>query len=274
MELAWMIGLAGSGIIALAAFAKRALSASGALAAMAMGTLMYALGSAAWYGALIAFFISSTLLSKYKKRRKARLEADYAKTGRRDAGQVLANGGVALLFCLLYAAAPSAPWWAAFVGSLAAANADTWATELGALSRRDPRSILTGRRVPKGTSGGVSALGLFASALGGLFIGLAAWLLLQASAGQLVSAAPQGLWPLVALGLIGGMAGSLADSAIGARWQAMHVCAVCGRAVEVASHCGQPASAQRGLPWLGNDGVNALGTLAGGTAALLAGLLL
>ena len=48
-----MIGLAGSIGIAGAAYAKRSLSGSGFLAAVVLGTLMYALGSAAWFGTLI-----------------------------------------------------------------------------------------------------------------------------------------------------------------------------------------------------------------------------
>src|SRR5438093_5230732 len=44
-------------------------------------------------------------------------------------------------------------------GALAAAAADTWATEIGAFSPFAPRLITSGRQVPRGTSGGITVLG-------------------------------------------------------------------------------------------------------------------
>lgn len=88
----WAIGFIGSLFIAGAAYWKKSLSGSGMAAAVVLGTVMYAAGSEAWFGTLIAFFVTSTLLSRWKKRRKSAVESGYAKTGRRDAGQVAANG--------------------------------------------------------------------------------------------------------------------------------------------------------------------------------------
>ncbi len=283
MDNSWWIGLIGSGLIAGAAYAKRSLTASGAISAIVLGTLLYALGSAAWFGTLIAFFLSSTLLSKWKQRAKESAESGFEKSGHRDAVQVWANGGLALLLCAAHAIWPHPVWYAAFVGVLAAVNADTWATEIGSLSKTAPRSILTGRKVLKGTSGGVTLLGLTATAAGGLFIGAAAWALHQleaalaggdpASAAAL-SASAFGLGQLLMLGALGGAAGSLADSALGAAWQRMNRCRVCCREVEAREHCGAPTVHARGLPFLGNDAVNVLGSLIGGALAACAGTLL
>jgi uncharacterized protein (TIGR00297 family) len=271
----WLIGLAGSAGIAGAAYAARALSRSGFAAAVVVGTVMYALGSEVWYGSLIAFFVSSSLWSQWKKKAKQKAESGYEKTGRRDAGQVLANGGLGLLLCAANWAWPHPLWWYAFLGAMAAVTADTWATEIGGLSRTPPRSIRTGRRVPPGTSGGVTALGFGAALAGGLFIGAAAWLLLAAMPGQ---AAPDRidsvLRPAVWLGTAGlaGAFGALADSWIGATWQQMYRCAVCGRDVERAVHCGRPAERIRGRAGWNNDAVNLACSLAGAAFAVLLAL--
>ncbi|CAG7625414.1 hypothetical protein PAESOLCIP111_02723 [Paenibacillus solanacearum] len=259
------IGLAGSAAIAGAAYAKRSLSASGFAAAVVLGTLMYAAGSAAWFGTLIAFFISSTLLSKWKGRKKAAAERGYAKSGRRDAGQVAANGGLGLLLCLGHALAPHPAWWAAFIGVMATVNADTWATEVGGLSRTTPRSIVSGRQVPAGTSGGITPLGLAASAAGGLFIGVAGWLLLTLAGGPEANyGGASSALGLALMGVAGGLLGSLADSWLGAVLQTMYRCPVCGKEIEKNRHCDAAAVRIRGASWMSNDAVNAISSAIGG----------
>ncbi|WP_040951663.1 DUF92 domain-containing protein, partial [Gorillibacterium massiliense] len=163
MDSPWLIGLIGSLIIGGLAYWKNALTSSGAIAAAVVGTALYALGSPVWFALLIAFFVSSTLLSKWKRHKKKQAEEGYEKTGRRDAGQVAANGLAGALLCAGNAIWPHPLWLAAYAGVMAAVNADTWATEIGGLSRRAPRSIVTGKPVPAGASGGVTALGSAAS---------------------------------------------------------------------------------------------------------------
>src|SRR5690606_13332309 len=133
------------------------LCVSGARSAVVLCTGFVPIGAPVWFGVLIAFFISSTLLSKWKRKHRAKeaAEAKYEKTGRLDAGQVWANGGVGLLLCAAYAVWPDKGWLLAYIGVMAAVNADTWATEIGALSRTAPRSITSGKPVEAGTSGGV-----------------------------------------------------------------------------------------------------------------------
>ena len=66
--------------------------------------------------------------------------------------------------CALGALVWRTPFEAAFAGAIAAASADTWATEIGTLSPANPVSIATLRPVQTGMSGGVSILGIAASA--------------------------------------------------------------------------------------------------------------
>ncbi|MGZ4031053.1 MAG: DUF92 domain-containing protein [Tumebacillaceae bacterium] len=262
----WWIGLLGSVLIAGLAYWKRSLSLSGAVAAVVVGTLLYGLGSRAWFGTLILFFVSSSLLSKWKQKQKAKVEASYEKTGRRDAGQVLANGGLGVLLCIADAMWPHPLWFLAFVGVMASVNADTWATEIGGLSKKPPRSILSGKVVPAGTSGGVSAMGMYATFAGAFFIGVVAWLLAGGSLGN-------GLG-VVVIGTAAGVVGSLVDSLLGACLQVMYRCETCGREVERREHCGLQTSQVRGLAIFNNDVVNLVASLIGGAVGALLGLVL
>ncbi|SDN17214.1 TIGR00297 family protein [Paenibacillus sp. yr247] len=264
--MAWIWGLAGSLLIAGAAYWKRSLALSGFVSAVVLGTAMFALGSLAWFGTLIAFFVSSTLLSKLKHQRKTAAESGYAKGGRRDAGQVAANGGLGLVLCIANAVWPDPAWWMLFVGVMATVNADTWATEIGGMSLSTPRSIINGKRVPTGTSGGVTGLGLLASLLGGAFIGLiGGWFNQMGEPGNEAGT----LLVLVTLCAVSGLIGSLADSWLGATWQVMFRCKVCGKTIEKQVHCKQRAVQIRGMGMMTNDVVNAVSSLVGGTVCLL-----
>ncbi|WP_168119488.1 DUF92 domain-containing protein [Paenibacillus sp. HB172176] len=274
-----LAGLIGSGLIALLAYRARSLSGSGAWSALIMGTGFVTLGEPIWFGLLLAFFVSSSLWSRWKRksRVKKRAEAGYAKSGRRDAGQVWANGGAGLLLCVANSIGPAEGWLFAYVGVMAAVNADTWATEIGALSRSKPRSLLSGKRVAPGTSGGVSPLGSAAALLGAAFIGAAAAALLRlgpqpawAAAGE--AAAPAAAY--IAAGAAAGLAGAFADSLLGAACQAQYRCRVCGSDTERAEHCGSAARHVRGFAALTNDRVNLLSSLFAGLLACVIGRLL
>jgi uncharacterized protein (TIGR00297 family) len=269
--LDWWIGLACSLLVAGAAYAKKSLSGSGAAAAVALGTVLYALGSLPWFGTLIVFFVTSTALSKWRHRQKSAAESGYAKSGRRDAGQVAANGALGALLCIGHSLWPNPLWWAAYIGVMATVTADTWATEIGGLSRVQPRSIVNGRKVPAGTSGGITAMGLMASLAGGTVIGLSAWLLsawMPLEYGAMVNGQAGTYWLtggwLLLLGAAGGMLGSLFDSLLGAVWQVMYRCDVCGKEVEKNRHCKEQAIRIRGVSWMTNDAVNMISSLLGG----------
>ncbi len=73
--------------------------------------------------------------------------------------------------------------------------------------------------------------------------------------------------PLIALS--SGLSGSLLDSYLGATVQAMYYCPHCHKETERRVHsCGTATQLLRGLPWLDNDGVNFLTTVAGGCVAM------
>ncbi len=252
-----------SGLIVILAYWRGSLANSGVVGALLVGTLIYGFGGWVWGVLLALFFVSSTLLSHYKEGEKQAVAEKFDKGHRRDFSQVLANGGVGAMVALLHTFVPSPLWLPFFVGTMAAVTADTWATELGTLSKRPPRLITSGKVVPVGTSGGISLFGTAVSFAGGLFIGLAAGLLTQ-----------NNLLPLTLIGGVGGLFGSLGDSLLGATVQQIYYCDVCQKETEKKRHCGQPTRPLRGWSWMNNDRVNFLASLfGGGTAVIIYNLL-
>jgi len=263
-----IIGLISSTVIALFAHRRGALSASGAWGAILVGTITFGFGGWIWGLVLIAFFVLSTALSRYRKADKRELAEKFAKGARRDMGQVLANGGLGAFVALLYFFYPIPPLLAAFLGSMATVNADTWGTEVGVLSRDPPRLITTGRRVPTGSSGGITLVGTAASTLGALVIGVLAYIL--TCVGALLSGdnALQLSW-IIPVALFSGLLGSLFDSLLGATAQGIFYCARCQVETEKELHgCGLRTSHVRGWRRLNNDMVNFVSSLWGALVAI------
>lgn len=191
------------------------LTTAGATAALAVG------GATVWgvgwrgFGLLLAFFVSGSLLTQGG--------------GRRNARQVVANGGVAAAAALLAA-------WPAFAGAIAAATADTWATEIGAYSSTPPWLITSGAPVTRGANGGITLLGTVGGVAGAAVIGALFWLLGPRATGP--GSAHPGWGAVIVAGA--GVLGMLLDSLLGATAQ---------------------GSFEDG--WLDNDAVNLAMTLAG-----------
>lgn len=256
-----LIGFLISLYIAYGAEQRGALTTAGAAWAVVVGTIIFGLGGGVPGLGLVAFFLTGTALSRYRKSEKSERTAGIvAKGDCRDTIQVLANGGPAAVFCLLYAATDGRLFYVGALASLAAATADTWATEIGLLSPLRPRHVLTWQEVPPGTSGAVTAAGLVGTIAGALFIALL-------SIGE-----PEHGTVLRALFItLGGIAGGLMDSILGATVQEQRSCLHCGEPTEQLRHpCGGQTVCTAGIPGLDNDMVNALSTALGGVLAALA----
>jgi uncharacterized protein (TIGR00297 family) len=185
------------------------LTRRGAAAALAVG--LATIWGFGWRGMvlLLAFLISGSLLTTAASGGEGR-----------NARQVIANGGVAALAALMGN-------WTWFAGALAAATADTWATEIGSHSRTAPRLITNGRPVTAGTDGGMTLVGTAAGIAGaGLVAGLS-YVFGQRGA------------PAIA---VAGVLGMLVDSLLG-------------------------ATVQGKVRWMDNDAVNLAATLTGAVCA-------
>lgn len=261
-------GILLGGLVALLAWRAGALSKSGAWAAAITGGLIFGLGGLPWAALLLTFFVTSSGLSLAFKRRKSRLQEKFSKGHRRDWGQVAANGGLGALLAVVAVLAPerfSGGLWLAFVGAMAAVNADTWATELGVLSPTPPRMITSGKAVERGSSGAISLVGSLAALCGAALVGLV---------GVIFSTAP--FLPILAAAVFGGMIGSFFDSFLGATVQAIYWCPSCQKETERTPRhlCGATVQPLRGWRWLNNDWVNFACSLAGALAGFITWMLL
>ncbi|KAJ3084881.1 Transmembrane protein 19 [Rhizoclosmatium hyalinum] len=218
---------------------KKSLSLSGAVAAAAVCFPTFSHPFILFMTVLLTFYLSSSKLTKVGTSTKKKLEEDFKEGGQRNAVQVFSNGFTGtVIACLHYMLvvhenkgsmeglcfADSSTNWlsrlntallAAYIGTYACCNGDTWASELGVFSKSDPYLITTLRPVPKGTNGGISLIGTLASIAGGAVIGLIAALSHISS-------------PCFSLGLITrlvvfasvcGFIGSMIDSVLGATLQ-------------------------------------------------------
>lgn len=225
-----LIALALNGATAYGAYRKEAVSRSGAVAGFLVGTAIFVGSGVLGWVLLMWFFGSSTLIGKLMTTEKRRAVNRHEKGSRRDWVQVGANGGLPAIASIYFALSGDPLGLLAAAAALASATADTWASEIGALSSRAPRSIITFRRIPTGTSGGVTLLGTAASAGGSVSVALLFFVgaLFSGATPQWdgVITASQGAAATlrIAAGVVAlaGFFGSVVDSLLGATLQAQY----------------------------------------------------
>lgn len=236
----------------------KGLSVSGGFAAMIIGSIIYIFGGFLWAIVLIFFFVSSSLFSFFFKEKKQFAELKYAKGSKRDAQQVIANGGLGAIFSIFAFIFPEQlwPWWG-FLTAIATVTADTWATEIGVLSKRSPVSIRNFKNVEKGTSGGISSLGLISAFMGAFAISLFDLFSIHDRITPM---------PLIVIAILGWI-GALIDSWLGATVQVIYYDKQHKTEVEKPPIDGSDAI--RGWRWMNNDFVNFTSALIASILAIL-----
>lgn len=271
----YLIGIIFILLLAIFAFKRDALTEGGTLAAIVIGLLVFLfplhpLNGRIWFALLTLMFLSSFFVSKISSSEKEKINKEFAKGSNRDFMQVFANGAGAAFIAVIYHFYPDPATFVAFATVLATVNADTWATELGVLSRDKPFLITSLKRVEKGISGAVSRFGLFAAFCGALFIALATILLVTIDNTYFGSSAvvPGGAGVFIGLVAILGALGSLVDSLLGATVQIMYYCKHCKRETEkTLHHCGEKTVYRKGIKFFDNDVVNLASSLIAGIAS-------
>ncbi len=154
---------------------------------------------------MAVFFISGTAATSWKAKAKAALAIAEENNGRRTAGQVLANAGVAgILGVYIYLLPEQTNMLRLMMaGGFSAAAADTLSSELGNVYGSRYYNIISFKRDERGLNGVISAEGTLAGIIGSMIIAIVY------SVGFGWSA--DFFWIV-----IGGTAGNLADSLLGA----------------------------------------------------------
>ncbi|OAY26654.1 protein PGR [Manihot esculenta] len=259
-----------SSFIAIRAYRRKSLDLSGALAGFLVMTIHFAINYR--FGAiLLAFFLSSSKLTKVGEEKKRRFDADFKEGGQRNWIQVLFNSGISAVLAVLI-------WklsgWedkcldtkestvitsliGGIIGHYSCCNGDTWSSELGVLSDAQPRLITTFKPVRKGTNGGVTMLGLVAAAAAGSVIGLTFVLFGFFTTKCEYDVALKQLL-VVPLAAMAGLCGSLIDSLLGATLQFSGFCTV---RKKVVGKPGPTVKKISGLNFLDNNAVNLVSIL-------------
>lgn len=197
--------------------------------------IILSLASHAFLASLAMFYFTSSKATKFRGKEKAKFEDDFkGAEGKRNWAQVLCNAGMPAQLALLYlldcgsgehpidfSGRYRSSWLGVgIMSAFACCNGDTWASELGTvLAKGDPFLITSRKRVPRGTNGGVTVIGLIVSALGGIAVGLAYFLTVRYTVDGNILALSPPQWPVILYGGIAGLFGSIVDSVLGATVQ-------------------------------------------------------
>ena len=228
---------------ALIAYRKKHLTKNGSVAAFVSGVVVFWCSHFQGFILLCCFYFSSYAVGKYCAS-KRKIEK---KGHTRDYMQVLANGLLAVIAALQYENTRNIRFLIMFGAVIAEATSDTWAGEIGRLSDKPPVSIRTFQIVPKGLSGGVTAMGFAGAAAGSFFIAIM-WFILFPVKVNFVS---------VLIITFCGFAGCILDSFLGATCQAMYLDEKKDALTENdIDEEGNKRQLVRGLSWMDTDIVN------------------
>jgi len=238
------------------------LTHTGLIAAFIVGLILTIFGNIRWFLLLLFFFLCCSIITKVRKDYKHSIGVTDPE-GSRDWRNVLANGGIPMVYAILESITRGDVITAGFIGAIAIATADTTATEIGVLSKSPPRLITNlAKKVPPGYSGGISLLGTTASFFGGLMISIVTLIF------NLIRAQP--LQVIVLFSTIG-LFGSLLDSFLGAKFEAKYWCNKCHTYSKyyIHSSCGSPATHVSGYKSINNHIVNLISIAIGSIIAMV-----
>jgi uncharacterized protein (TIGR00297 family) len=194
-------------VLGIGAYWAKAADSDAVLSETIICLLVILFGGLTWFLLLLAFYLLGGAFTRYGYAHKYKLGIAQSHGGVRGYKNVYSNSLVPLALAICYGVYGNDIFVYAFIGSVATANGDTLASEIGETSRSRPRMITTLKETDPGVDGGVTPLGEAASLVGALIIGL-----LATGAGM---AGSNG----IVAGTIGGFLGTNFDSLLGATLQ-------------------------------------------------------
>ena len=191
--------------IVVSSIASKKLTVGGAFTGAVMAILIYLGFGYTGVSMLATFFILGTAATSWKKKEKAAVKVQHDQSTRRDAGQVVANGGVAgLMGALSYFFPERAQLFDLMMSaSLSSAMADTLSSELGMVFGRRFYNLISWKKDTKGLDGVISLEGTLIGVIGSAIIAL----IYAMSLGW-----DRNFWLIILAGTIG----NLSDSVLGA----------------------------------------------------------
>lgn len=262
-QLQWplpiLIIMGGLTLIAVIAYKAKSLTLGGAIGAFFMGFIILWATSFSGFFLFLLFFVSCTVIGRISKaiREVENIKEVMEKKGHtRDFMQVLANGLMATIAALLWSVSLENKALVMFGAAVAEAASDTFAGEIGRLSKRQPVSILNFKPVQRGLSGGITVLGLIAAMLSSAAMALC-WYLWFFDVTVLEAV------------LVGttGFAGCLLDSVLGAGVQGIYYDPKTKQFSEDKEKDGKALELSRGIRWVDNDVVNLMSNVFSGVFA-------
>lgn len=194
-------------LLGVGAYWAKAADTAAVISETIVGFLVIIFAGLSWFMLLLVFYLMGGGFTRYGYAKKQKLGIAQSHGGVRGYKNVFSNSLVPLAMAVLYGIYGYELLLYAFVGSVATANGDTLASEIGETSRSKPRMITTLKETEPGVDGGVTLLGEGASLLGALIIAI-----LAAAAGMIE---PIGIIIVTAAGFLG----TNFDSLLGATLQ-------------------------------------------------------
>ncbi|MCK9564510.1 MAG: TIGR00297 family protein [Methanothrix sp.] len=194
-------------VLGIGAYWAKAADSDAVLSETIVCLLVILFAGLSWFILLLAFYLLGGAFTRYGYSHKHKLGIAQSHGGRRGYKNVYSNSLVPLVLAICYGVYGNDVFIFAFIASVATANGDTLASEIGETSHSKPRMITTLKETEPGVDGGVTPLGEAACLAGAVIIGLLATGMGMVGVSGIIVAA------------IGGFLGTNFDSLLGATLQ-------------------------------------------------------
>ena len=227
-------------LLGLLAFLKKALTYPALILAIIFAFIITYYGGLSAFIILVSVFIGSIITKILNKEKKSE---------KRKFIQIISNVGMATFSIILFKLTLNDLYLLIYAAVMAESLADTLASDIGMLSKKDPINLLTWKKGEKGLSGNISLLGIASSFVGSFVIAIIYFLGINSNIEETLI--------IIASGVVG----SLVDSFLGATIQVKYKCPKCNKITEKKKHCNKKTKYIRGVKWIDNNMVNLLSNL-------------